>query len=632
MDMSVQTPNRGKPANFTVLIFCLTFGGAAACYGQVVVQSVTDAASYGPRVAPGALATIFGQNLASSETEANGFPLPTTLGGTNVVVQGVQAPLYYVNTTQINFQVPSGLKSGQASVVVHATGGTSSSYTITVISEAPAIFQYGNNHAVAQNNDTAHSLNSSTAPAAAGSVITVYLTGQGPVDNPVTDGLATPASPISTATASATATIGPQNAAVQFLGLTPDNVGLAQANIQVPALPNGDYPLVITVGGIVSTSAVISVSGSGIPYTSPLALVGTAVFQNSSVSSVVLLGNTAYVCGATRITMVDVTHPAQPAVIGEFGDNVLNGYGTQCAINSTAGSPYLVDIVGPLYNPVSFATYDLTNPRSPNLVGVTATQYAYIVNLSFSGAVGFSSTSYFTYNLSNHAIVSQNGYFLAFDFTNPGRPQLLSVLQPGSLVGISTLKPAAAVVNPAFAYIASSTATGSSTNGTGMLYVVSIGSPSTLLAVNQVAVSQAAILLTFDISGNTLLVAGNSGGNRNPGSPDFDFTGNLTLTTMNVSNVEAPAILASFNTGVEVSNTLHTAAFSNGVFAIVNGPPNTDDSGPASLMIVDARQPQNPILYPFQTQFGFNGLLATSNGYLLASASLGLYVYQLQLQ
>jgi hypothetical protein len=330
-----------------------------------------------------------------------------------------------------------------------------------------------------------------------------------------------------------------------------------------------------------------------------------------------------------------VTNPKQPSVVGEFGDSVLNGNGNKCVINTSAGNPYMVDIVGSLNNmavaqpvPVSLAVWDLTNARSPILLGVTKTQFPYIVDLSFFGQFGFCSTSYFTYNLSNLDIVAQNGDFLAFDFTTPGSPQLLASVQPIS----QSLEPAAAVINQAFAYIASSTATGSSTIGNGLLEVISIGSPSSLILVNQITVTQAAILLSFDVSGNTLLAAGNTGGNRNPGNPDFDFTGNLTLTTMNLSNVEGPAILASFDTGVQVSATFHTAAFANGVFAIVNNPPNTDDGGPGSLMIVDARQPTNPILYPFQTQFGFSGILPTSGGYLLAGTSLGLSIYQLQLQ
>src|SRR5579863_2257171 len=226
------------------------------CFGQVTVEAVTDSAGFGPRVAPGSIATIFGSGLASATAQAPAYPLQTNLGGTSVLVAGSAVPLYYVSAGVINFQVPSATAAGQASLVVKAPGGTSNTFTFTVIAQAPAIFQYGTNHAVAQNNDAAHSTNSSTDPAPDGSVITVYLTGQGAVSNPVADGAAAPIAPLSNATATATATIGPQSATVQFLGLAPTFAGVGQANIQVPNLPTGDYPLVITVGGIVSTSAI----------------------------------------------------------------------------------------------------------------------------------------------------------------------------------------------------------------------------------------------------------------------------------------------------------------------------------------------------------------------------------------
>ena len=48
-------------------------------------------------------------------------------------------------------------------------------------------------------------------------------------------------------------------------------------------------------------------------------------------------------------------------------------------------------------------------------------------------------------------------------------------------------------------------------------------------------------------------------------------------------------------------------------------------------MIADVRQPAKILLYPFQTQFGFSGIVTTNTGYLLAPTSLGLNIYQLQL-
>jgi len=92
------------------------------------------------------------------------------------------------------------------------------------------------------------------------------LTGQGPVDNPVADGVPAPDAPISHATSAYSATINGQNANVFFLGLAPGYVGLAQANITVPSsLASGDYPLIITVNGVQSNGPLITVSAPTAP-------------------------------------------------------------------------------------------------------------------------------------------------------------------------------------------------------------------------------------------------------------------------------------------------------------------------------------------------------------------------------
>ena len=90
---------------------------------QTVISAVTDAASYAPRVAPGELATIFGTNLADSTAQAGGFPLPKSLAGATVYVNSASVPLLYVSETQINFQVPSSLAAGTASMYVSRDGG-----------------------------------------------------------------------------------------------------------------------------------------------------------------------------------------------------------------------------------------------------------------------------------------------------------------------------------------------------------------------------------------------------------------------------------------------------------------------------------------------------------------------------
>jgi uncharacterized protein (TIGR03437 family) len=129
-----------------------------------------------------------------------------------------------------------------------------------VQSIAPSLFQYAPNHALVQNSD--FSFNQSTNGAVPGSFIIAYATGGGAVSNQPADGAAGPFAPLlaELPSDSASATINGENAPVLFAGLAPGFVGLLQMNITVPSdLAAGTYPLVITVAGAKSTSAMVSI-------------------------------------------------------------------------------------------------------------------------------------------------------------------------------------------------------------------------------------------------------------------------------------------------------------------------------------------------------------------------------------
>ena len=615
------------------------FLAASSLNAQSVINAITDAASYSPRVSPGALATIFGSHLANNTAQASSFPLPTNLAGATVVaVQSqntIPVPLVYASATQINFQVPSALTAGTASFYVTLGGGNSLPFTVNVVSAGPSIFQDSSNHAVAQNASAGYVTNSDTQRAASGAVVVVYLTGQGPLDHSVPDGTAAPSAPLSNATGTASATIGGLNAPVQFLGLTPGFAGLAQANIQVPNLATGDYPLVITVGGFVSSSATLSVSGSGTAPPTFLTLLGQLNFVNSSVSSIAILGNTTYVCGANRIYIINTSNVSTPTLLGEFGDADLGGNGGVCTINQTVG-PILVDIVGPGSSP-SFVVYNISNPTQPVKVGQIAPQsYTYLVDLSFIGATGFASTSWFQFDSTSN-ITAQHGDLLSFDLSAQ-LPQLESAMVPNASVPASNnlnVRPNALALPPSSnypntVYSASTTATGNSTTGNAALDVIDVSSPLNMQGVVRVTVANAAIFLGFAYDTNLLFLTGNTTSYRNPGVPDFSITGDLTLTTMNISNPRSPVPIATVVTGIQTTGTYRVAAFGSSVFAIVNNAPASDPSGPGSLMIVDARNNKAPVLYPFMTQFGLSGMYSVNN-FLLVVNQNGINIYKISI-
>jgi trimeric autotransporter adhesin len=225
----------------------------------ITTGGVVNAASYAAQVSPGALASIFGSNfVGTGQSGTASLPLPPSLGGVTVSVNGRQAPVLYVGSGQINFQIPWETAPGSATLTVSSGGIQTAAVKVSVVAAAPGVFYQGS-HAIVQNSD--YSLNSSSNPAAVGSTIIAYLTGAGAVSPPVADGQAAPSSPVSSVTSTVTATIGSQSATVSFAGLAPDFVGLWQANIVVPSgLSQGDYPLVITAGGQSSNAENVSVT------------------------------------------------------------------------------------------------------------------------------------------------------------------------------------------------------------------------------------------------------------------------------------------------------------------------------------------------------------------------------------
>jgi len=208
-------------------------------------------------VAPGSLAAIYGTGLAASTAAAASFPLPVTLGGAAVTVNGITAPILYASPTQLNVQIPFEVSAGAGNIGVSVNGAAAGGATIDIQASAPGLFalQQGTAAVVNQNGVT----NSPSQPAAAGTVISGYFTGLGAVNPPVASGLAAPAIPLSTVPSPVTSTIGNTPATVQFTGLSPGFAGLYQVNILVPQMPSGQYPLRISVGGAVSNAALVNI-------------------------------------------------------------------------------------------------------------------------------------------------------------------------------------------------------------------------------------------------------------------------------------------------------------------------------------------------------------------------------------
>ena len=230
----------------------------AAALPQIQSGGIVIHGGVAPVASPGSLVDIYGSNLAMAEVASPAGPiLPRMLGGVQVVVNGIAAPLLYVGPGQIVCQIPYETALGTASVVV-VSGNSTSTASLTVQQAVPSLLMYDDNHAVVVNPD--NSVNAPGNGAKPGSVVVAYLVGSGPLNNRIATGAAAPLSPLSEETLPTRVSVGSSTAIVQFVGMVPGFVGLVQVNFMVPDVPPGDYPIQVAIGDFTSNRPRMTVS------------------------------------------------------------------------------------------------------------------------------------------------------------------------------------------------------------------------------------------------------------------------------------------------------------------------------------------------------------------------------------
>ena len=179
-----------------------------------------------------------------------GEKVETVLGGVQVLFGKTPAPLLYVSATQINAQVPYEV-AGQSytTVEVRRGGVTLGSTSVALSPTAPWLFTIGGNTVAAINQSGL--VNGAASPAPAGSIVSLYATGDGLETNGAATGkVASPPYPMSKAPVAVT--IGNGSAEVLYAGAAPGLLGVMQINARVPAGLNGAVPVTVTVGGVSS--------------------------------------------------------------------------------------------------------------------------------------------------------------------------------------------------------------------------------------------------------------------------------------------------------------------------------------------------------------------------------------------
>jgi uncharacterized protein (TIGR03437 family) len=218
---------------------------------------ITNAASFiNGSIAPGELISIFGQNLGPSTPQtlqvSNG-EITTILAGVQVLFNGAPAPVILASSSQVNAIVPFEVQANStATIQVAYSGVTSPSVTAAVSAAAPGVFtsdSSGTGQCAALNQD--YSANTAANPAAAGSIVMLYLTGAGQTMPAGVDGLINAdAAALPRPALTVTAQIGGLPASVLYAGNSVGIVsGVIQVNLLVPAgLSHGPQPVTLQPG------------------------------------------------------------------------------------------------------------------------------------------------------------------------------------------------------------------------------------------------------------------------------------------------------------------------------------------------------------------------------------------------
>jgi len=182
-----------------------------------------------------------------------------------VLFSGTAAPMIYASATQVSAVVPYEIAPiASPSVWIKYVGQTSNAYQLISATTMPGLFTQnasGSGPGAILNQD--FSLNGPGNAAAKGSIVMVFLTGEGQTSpQGVTGKITTPTLPPPQVTPAPLLSIGVlvngQPALYTYAGEAPGlAAGLMQLNVQIPSnAPSGNLPITVSIGSNISQSNV----------------------------------------------------------------------------------------------------------------------------------------------------------------------------------------------------------------------------------------------------------------------------------------------------------------------------------------------------------------------------------------
>ncbi len=363
-------------------------------------------------------------------------------------------------------------------------------------------------------------------------------------------------------------------------------------------------------------------------------------------------GNYLYVCQNTAVTIVNVSNPDAPVTVGTFASSVLTN-GAPSGFETVDCTVYNGQLIVGFDKKLpersgsrTLAIFDIAgaNATSPLLVTPTPidTGKKFGSGLRFIGTDGYMSTGLFVYNPFSNFIFEQHGNLLKFDFSTPASPTLTGGLYPSgagnppenqSDTGGPHFVTAVAPHTSTRAIVASTSGTGDFFNGVGRLLTVDTSQLSTSCSglsnpciISTLDIAQARLLIGVASQGAAAVAAGDTQGFYDVNS---GYTGNLTLSAINLTNPSAPTLSSTLVTPL-VHNETYTCnqaerkgfssmqALTNNYYAIGAYNPT---SCTWVLVLIDANDPANMRFIPYDVPDSIRGFVLNGNLLYAVTAS-----------
>jgi RHS repeat-associated protein len=422
------------------------------------------------------------------------------------------------------------------------------------------------------------------------------------------------------------AALNNQNSPATFYTIYPENANsIAPASPTLTSLQTQQFTALFTVSGAVNSAHALM----------PLGAVATP----SPASSVAVNGNRAYVCDTNEVSVIDVSNPGSPVLFNAVSPDVLKGHDlNHCSIRqgslvSFSSKPYGL----PASSPSAFSSYSLANPDQPQLIATTPIARSSFKKPSYVGTTAFVPQGVYHYwGLDTGAGIllgDAEGDILAEDIGDPTNPQQVGLLFPDAMPGwganLGYISGATLSSQGQLLYVAGSTAV-DGLNGTGKLIVANVASPASMTVLNGspngLSIPGTTHLYPPLVYGNHAVALGDNGDVSSVFViPPPPTTGNIVVTTFDLTDPQNPAILASLTTTYIPGSGGGSEQIGSNLFLFA-GVRNA--SGHDVMLLVDTTNPMSPVLTPFPVLSPVTHMVAIDN-LLHTTSTAGYAVYRI---